>query len=326
MHQSQTQVGKEITSPVAGNEAGTVNTDSSRMISLGSQARGLLKTMRIKQWTKNTFVLAPLVFDGKLFDPFLLGQAVTAFVAFCLASSSVYILNDLVDIDKDRQHPRKQLRPLPSGQLNMRFAGAMAAVFAMVSLGLAIGLDGWVGVIIAAYLLQNIAYTFYLKDVVIIDVMVIALGFVLRVAAGVLVVHVHNFSPWLYVCASLLALFLGFGKRRHEIALLAEDASNHRASLDHYTLPFLDQIIGLVTTSVLIAYTLYTFEAETALAGDSQMLLTVPFVLYGLLRYLYLIHVKKMGGAPDELVMEDKPLFFTIVLWILGVIGVIYIW
>ena len=294
--------------------------------SLRTNLVGLIRTMRPKQWTKNSFVLAPLVFDGKLFQLPLLLQSLVAFVAFCLAASSVYLLNDLVDIEKDCQHPSKRLRPLPSGQLSPRFAGIMAGVLALVSVAIILPLNVWAGVILVAYLLQNVAYSFYLKDLVIIDVMVIALGFLLRVAAGVAVIHVHNFSPWLYVCVSLLALFLGFGKRRHEIALLAQDASNHRTSLDHYTLPFLDQIIGLVTTSVLIAYTLYTFEAETSLAGGSQMLITVPFVFYGIVRYLYLIHVRKMGGAPDELVLEDKPLLGSILLWMLSVVVVIYLW
>lgn len=292
---------------------------------LAANLRGLVKTMRIKQWTKNSFVLAPLIFDGKLFQPDMLVKALLAFLCFCLASSSVYILNDLMDIEKDRQHPNKRLRPLPSGQLNLRFAGVASVVLAVIGIGGASFLNVWAGVIITAYLAQNIGYNLYLKNLVIVDVMTIALGFVLRVAAGVAVVSVQNFSPWLYVCASLLALFLGFGKRRHEMFLLEEDAANHRASLDHYTLPFLDQIIGIVTTSALMAYTFYSFEAETALAGGGKMLLTVPFVFYGILRYLYLIHVRKLGGAPDELLLQDKPFLISILLWVLAVIFVIYV-
>lgn len=295
-------------------------------LSLGQNFRGLLKTMRPKQWTKNAFVLAPLVFDGKLFDPVSLGFAMLAFVCFCIASSSVYILNDLVDIEKDRQHPKKRLRPLPSGRLAPRFAAGMAALFALASIGVMAWINIWAGLTIAIYLAQNFAYSFYLKNVVIIDVMVIALGFVLRVEAGVLAIDVQNFSPWLYVCASLLALFLGFGKRRHEISLLESDAGNHRASLEHYTLPFLDQIIAIVTTSALVAYTFYSFEAKTALAAGGKMLFTVPFVLYGILRYLYLIHVKQLGGAPDELLLQDRPFFIAILLWVVTVVVAIYVW
>jgi 4-hydroxybenzoate polyprenyltransferase len=293
--------------------------------SVQQNLRGLVKAMRIKQWTKNSFVLAPLVFDGRLFEPSLLAMALLATLAFCLASSSVYLLNDLVDIEKDRQHPRKRMRPLPSGQLNPRFAAVMAFVFALISVAGAGLLHGWAAAVVGVYLLQNLAYSFYLKNIVIIDVIMIAVGFVLRVVAGVLVVGVQNFSPWLYVCASLLALFLGFGKRRHEIALLEDDAASHRASLDHYTLPFLDQIITIVMTSTLVAYTFYSFEAKTALAGGGKMLLTVPFVLYGILRYLYLIHVRKLGGAPEDLLLQDLPFISAILLWILSVVLVIYI-
>ncbi len=290
------------------------------------QIWGLIRTMRPIQWTKNAFVLAPLVFDGKLFQLDLALRSGLAFLAFCLASSAVYILNDLVDLEKDRRHPRKRLRPLPSGQLHPWVAKAAALVLAAVSV-LGMGLMDWTtGVVLTVYLLQNIAYSLYLKDLVIVDVLVIALGFLLRVIAGVLVVHVQNFSPWLYVCVTLLALFMGFGKRRHEIALLEDGAGSHRASLDHYNLPFLDQILSMVTTSALIAYVLYTFSAETALASEGQMMLTIPFVLYGILRYLYLIHVRRLGGAPEELVLQDRPLAITILLWILTVVGVIYVW
>ncbi len=281
--------------------------------------------MRIKQWIKNSFVLAPLVFDGKLFEFLLFDRALLAVLCFCLASSSVYLLNDLVDIEKDRQHPRKRLRPLASGQLDPRLAAVTALLFAVLSV-LGMGLmDVWAAAVVALYLVQNLAYSFYLKNLVIIDVMTIAAGFVLRVVAGVLVVDVQNFSPWLYVCVTLVALFMGFGKRRHEIALLEGDAAMHRASLDHYTLPFLDQIIGLVTTSALVSYTLYSFEAETALVQGGKMLFTVPFVFYGILRYLYLIHVKKLGGAPEDLILQDKPFFASIALWVLALIVVIYL-
>lgn len=280
--------------------------------------------MRVSQWTKNVIVYAGLVFDGQLLNAELLWRATLVVFCFCLVSSSVYLMNDLVDIEKDRQHPVKRLRPLPSGQLSPVVAAVMAFVLAVVGLGASLWIDPWVGAVTALYLLQNIAYSFYLKNVVIVDVMVLSLGFLLRVIAGVLVVDVANFSPWLYVCVTLLSLFLGFGKRRHEITLLAGDAANHRASLGQYNLHFLDQLIGLVTTSTLVSYTLYTFEAQTALAGW-RMLLTVPFVFYFIARYLYLIHVRQLGGAPDELLVKDRPLLINSVLWATSVVALIYL-
>lgn len=279
--------------------------------------------MRLNQWTKNVIVYAGLVFDGKLFEPVPLALTTLVALCFCLVSSAVYLMNDLVDIEKDRMHPTKQQRALPSGELSPAVAAVTAFVLAVVGLAGTIWVNPWAGLVTAIYLAQNIAYSFFLKNVVIVDVMVLSVGFLLRVVAGVLVVQVANFSPWLYVCVTLLALFLGFGKRRHELVLLAGDAGNHRASLNHYTLPFLDQLIGLVTTSTLVAYTLYTFEAQTALAGW-RMLLTVPFVFYFVARYLYLIHVRKLGGAPDELLVKDRPLLINSALWALTVVVLIY--
>ncbi len=293
---------------------------------LRSNLIGLVRTMRIKQWTKNAFVLAGVVFDGKLMEPEMVVRALVAFIGFCFASSAVYLFNDLVDMEKDRQHPRKRLRPLPAGQLNPRLAAFASALLAVAAVGGVMALDFWTGVIVLSYLLLNVAYSFQLKHLVIIDVMMIALFFVLRAAAGAVVVDAQNFSPWLYVCATLGALILGFGKRRHEIALLEDDASSHRASLEHYTLPFLDQMIGIVVTSVLVAYTLYSIEAKTALAGEGQMLLTVPFLLYGMFRYLYLVHVKRLGGAPEDLLFKDMPFLGAILLWGFSVVAVIYFW
>ncbi len=286
--------------------------------------RGLLRTMRPRQWTKNSIVYAALVFDGKLFNSMLFWETTLVAVCFCLASSSVYIMNDLADIEKDRLHPRKRSRPLPAGELRPAVAVAAALLLALVALGITFWLDRWVGVVTAGYLIQNILYSFWLKNFVIVDVMVLALGFLLRVVAGALVVQVTNFSPWLYLCVTLLALFLGFGKRRHEITLLQEGAANHRASLEHYNLPLLDQIIGMVTTSTFLAYALYSIEAQTALAQDGRMLLTTPFVFFFIARYLYLIHVRKLGGAPDELLFKDRALLADGLLWALSVVALIY--
>lgn len=286
---------------------------------------GLLRTMRPRQWIKSVIVYAALVFDGKLFMPELFLKTTVIFATFCLISSSVYIINDLVDMEKDRQHPRKRSRPLASGQLEPVVAVGAAGVLAILAIGTAFWLNVWAGVVLIVYLAQNIAYSFWLKNIVIIDVMVLALGFLLRVLAGVVIVEVQNFSPWLYVCVTLLALFLGFGKRRQEIVLLEGDAANHRAILSEYNLPLLDQIIGMVVTATLVAYTFYSFDATTALA-HSKMLLTVPFVFYMLTRYLYLVHVKHLGGAPDELLLEDRPLLINSIFWAISVVLLIYVW
>jgi len=293
--------------------------------SAAALAKALIKTMRPKQWTKNTVVFAPLIFDEKLFQPTLLARTSLAFLLFCLISSTVYIINDLTDIEKDRLHPKKRERPLASGALSPGVAMAAAGLFIMISMPIAFWLDSGFGLILVSYLLLNIAYSFYLKHLVIIDVLVIAAGFVLRVAGGVAVVGVERFSPWLYLVVSLGALFLGFGKRRHELLLLADGADAHRAILAEYTLPFLDQLIALVTSTMVIAYSLYTFSAPN-LPDNHAMMLTIPAVLYGLFRYLYLIHVKKEGGAPDELLLSDKPLLATATIWVLAVIVVLYVW
>ena len=303
---------KPTSRPAAAGRAGILNTGAA-----------LLKTMRPKQWTKNVVVFAPLVFDEKLFAPGLFGRTLLAFALFCLISSTVYIINDLVDIEKDREHPKKRTRPLAAGVLSPTIALAAAAFFILISIPLALWLDGGFALVLFSYLLLNIAYSFYLKNLVIIDVLVIAAGFVLRVAGGVAVVGVERFSPWLYLVVTLGALFLGFGKRRHELLLLEDGADSHRAILAEYTVPFLDQLIGLVTSTMVVAYSLYTFSAPN-LPDNHAMMLTIPFVLYGLFRYLYLIHVKKEGGAPDELLLSDKALLATGVLWGLAVVFIIY--
>lgn len=286
--------------------------------------KGLLKTMRPKQWPKNVFVFAALIFDKKLFEPLWLGRTVAAFLLFCLISSTVYIINDLVDLEKDRAHPVKRKRPLPSGQLSPRFATFAAIVFGIAGIGLSFLLSIWFGVVISIYLLLMLLYSFKLKNMVIIDVMTIAAGFVLRVAGGVVVITVERFSPWLYVCMTLLALFMAVGKRRHELTLLAGDAGNHRAILEEYNVQFLDDMIGLVTSTTVIAYSLYTFSAPN-LPADHTMMLTIPIVLYALFRYLYLVRVKGLGGAPEDLLLKDLPLLGSIVLFGLASVLVLYI-
>jgi len=283
----------------------------------------LLKTMRPKQWTKNVFVFAALVFDRKLFHLDVLLKTVIAFIILCLISGTVYLINDLVDLEKDRRHPVKRKRPLPSGKLPPGVAIAAAVVIPLVALPVAFLLHPAVGIIVLSYLALMVAYSFILKNIVIVDVLTIAAGFVLRVAAGVPIVQVARFSPWMYVCTALLALFLGFGKRRHELTLLKGEANYHRAILSEYNLHLLDEMMAVVTSTTVIAYSLYTFSAE-GLPPNHLMMLTIPFVLYGIFRYLYLIHVKNQGGTPEEILLSDKPLLLDIALWGLAVILILY--
>lgn len=288
-----------------------------------SSLSGLLKTLRPKQWTKNSFIFAALVFDLKLFqgEPFI--RTILGFVLLCLISGTVYLINDLVDIEKDRQHPTKRNRPLASGQLPVHLAVMTAIILPALALPLSFWLDLNFGIIVTGYLLLQIAYSFWLKNVVIVDVLTIAAGFVLRVAGGVVLVAATRFSPWLYVVTVLMALFLGLGKRREELTLLKNQATNARAVLREYNLPFLDQMIAVVTTGTIITYAFYTFSASH-LPANHLMMLTIPFVIYGIFRYLYVIHVQGNGGAPDEVLLTDRPLQISIALFGLTVIAILY--
>ena len=290
--------------------------------------KALLKTMRPKQWFKNVFVFAALVFDRKLDEPVPFLNTVIACVAFCLVSSTVYLINDLIDIEKDRQHPTKRNRPLPSGQLKPRVAIAAAVAIPLVCIPVALVFNTSLGIILTSYLVLMILYSFYLKNLVILDVMIIAAGFVLRVAAGVAVIDVERFSPWLYVCMTLLALFLGVGKRRHELFTLRGNANNHRASLEHYSQGLIDQMSVVVTSGAIMAYSLYTFFAEnlpTTEDGQPLMMLTIPFVLYGIFRYQYMIHVRNEGGTPEEIVLSDVPLMVDLALYGVAVLILMYL-
>ena len=285
---------------------------------------GLLRTLRPRQWIKNGFVFMALLFDQKLFDWNLLARTTLAFILFCMVSSAVYIINDLADIEKDRQHPIKRRRALPSGQLQPWFAVLAAAGIMLVCLPVSFWLDVYFGAIVLTYFVLMLAYSFWLKNVVIVDVMVVAVGFVLRVAAGVVVAEAARFSPWLYVCTIFLALFLAIGRRRHELSLLAEDANSHRKILEEYTIGFLDEMNHVVSTGALIAYSLYTFSA-TNLPGNHAMMLTIPFVIYGLFRYQYLVHVKGEGGAPEMLLYTDRPFLLDLILWGVTVVLIMYV-
>lgn len=288
--------------------------------------KALLKTIRPRQWPKNAVVMAAVVFDRQLSvnDPVPLLRSLAGLVLFCLLSSSIYIINDLMDIEADRAHPVKSQRPIPSGKLPIQIAFTAAAILIVLTFPAAYFLSLGFFIICVIYFLENLAYSRWLKHIPLIDVLMIAFGFVLRVGGGVTIIHVQRFSPWLYVVMTLGALYIGFGKRRAELTLLAESAQAHRRVLNGYNLPLLDQLITIVSTSTILTYSLYTFSAPN-LPSNHLMMLTIPFVLYGVFRYLYLIQIKKAGGAPEELLLVDRPLQATILLWGFSILLIFYI-
>jgi len=284
----------------------------------------ILKSMRPGQWVKNTLIFAPLIFAHRVTDMAALFRVSTTFLLFCLLSGGVYLFNDIFDRYQDREHPLKKDRPIASGALSPAFAatsGALAVVLAVIG---AFAISPHLAGVMVGYLCLNVAYSRVLKNIVIIDVMAIATGFLLRVVAGGAAIPV-SVSFWLLLCTGLLALFLGFGKRRHELVLLEVDASSHRPILREYSPYFLDQMISVVTTSTVVAYALYTISPDVIeKLGTGHLGLTIPFVLYGVFRYLYLIHQKQSGGDPTQAVLTDRPLLFTIVLWGAAVIAILY--
>jgi 4-hydroxybenzoate polyprenyltransferase len=285
----------------------------------------LLKTMRPRQWTKNGVVFAALVFDRQLSLSNLtpLAHSLAVFGLFCLISSSVYIINDLLDVEADRRHPTKRFRPIASGKLPKNLAILAALFLVIITVVIAYVLSSLLAGIILLYFLVMLAYSTRLKHIPLLDVIIIAAGFVLRVGAGVAVIHVQRFSPWLYVVTTLLALYIGFGKRRAELLLLPDQANSYRRVLEGYNLPLLDHLITVVSSSTIMTYSLYTFSAVN-LPENHSMMLTIPFVMYGIFRYLYLIHVKQVGGVPEELLLTDRPLQIDIVLWGLTVLIIFY--
>jgi 4-hydroxybenzoate polyprenyltransferase len=241
-----------------------------------------------------------------------------------MLSSAVYIINDLIDVESDRHHPTKRNRPIASGKLPVNIAIIAAIAIVLITLPLSFLLSIHLAEIALAYFLVNLAYSNWLKHVALIDVMILASGFVLRVGAGVTVIQVQRFSPWLYVVTTLFALFIGFGKRRAELTLLSNEANSHRPVLAGYNLPFLDHLITIVSASTILTYSLYTFSAPN-LPNNDSMMLTIPFVLYGVFRYLYLIHVKQEGGAPEELLLTDRPLQIDVLLFGLATLYIFYL-
>jgi 4-hydroxybenzoate polyprenyltransferase len=287
-----------------------------------STALAVIASMRPKQWTKNVLVFMALIFSlgetWHLSDPEswlpLVGKAAATFALFCMVCGADYLINDVRDRESDQLHPKKRTRPIAVGRLSVRTA--LVAAVVLIALGLAGGfaLEWRVGAVIGGYVAIMLAYSYYLKHVVLLDLMVIASGFVLRAMAGALVIDVP-ISPWLYAVTALGALFLAINKRRAEIVLLKEDANEHRPILEEYTTPLLDQMASIVTASTLVAYGLYTFTAP-ALPTNHSMMLTIPFVLYGIFRYLYLVHARGEGGSPEDVLLKDAPLMVDILLWV----------
>lgn len=289
-----------------------------------SLLRAIIKTMRLKQYPKNGVLFAALVFDRQLLNLVSFERTVAGFVIFCLLSSAVYFINDILDIESDRQHPEKKFRPIASGALPISVAVVVAVILLVIAFPAAWLLSPGFAAICAIYFLMNLAYSKWLKHVPLLDVLIIAAGFVLRVVGGVMLIDVQRFSPWLYIVITLGALYIGFGKRRAELSLLVEKAASHRRVLDGYTLPLLDQLITVVSSTTIVAYSLYTFSAPN-LPDNHAMMLTVPFVIYGIFRYLYLIQVKNCGGAPEEMLFSDRPLQIVILLWGAAVLTIFYL-
>lgn len=285
----------------------------------------ILKSMRPHQWLKNLFIFAPIIFSQNIFNlPFLL-KTIVAFILFCILSGSLYILNDLKDLEEDKLHPSKSKRPIPSGRLKKSTAFLFFIILSVLALILSIALNIYFFIAALIYFLLQVAYSFWLKHVVILDVFVVASGFFIRVVAGGLAIDVH-LSSWLLICTILLSLFMAMSKRRHELVLLEENAGSHRPILKEYNPYLLDQMIAVVTASTLIAYCLYTISEETVSKfGTARLVYTVPFVLYGIFRYLYLVHQRTEGGSPEVLIIKDKPLLVDLFLWILAVMLILYL-
>ncbi len=286
--------------------------------------RSLIKTMRPHQWIKNILIYVPLVFDRKLTHIPSLIRTTSGFILFCLIASVVYIINDIADLEADRNHPEKRNRPIASGNLPISVAIIAALIILVIVFPLAYWLAPSFALVLGCYFLLNLLYSKWFKHIPIIDVFVLASFYVLRVIAGLTLIDVERFSPWLYVVTTLLALYIGLGKRRAELALLEKDANQHRRVLEGYTIPLLDQYITIVSAMTIIAYSLYTFSAPN-LPENHAMMLTVPFAIYGVFRYLYLIQIKKRGGAPEEILLSDRPLQITVILWGFTVMVIFYI-
>jgi 4-hydroxybenzoate polyprenyltransferase len=322
-----------------GLHSSTTNEANSKVakLGMGGRLRAIIQSMRPRQWTKNLALFVGLVFAQQLFNLTSFERAFVAFVVFCLASSCVYIFNDLLDLEPDRQHPAKSKRPLASGDFPISWAIVTLCVLLLACAGLTVlifripvqqtdifaslgGANVLFALTVFSYLVLMALYSLRLKHIVLLDVFIIAGGFVLRILAGAVVIPVM-ISPWLYLVTILLALFLALSKRRHELVLLQGEASNHRQILKEYSLPLLDQLITIVMAATIMAYSLYTFQGET---GNHRLMITIPLVLYGMFRYLYLMHMRMEGGSPEEVLLRDRHMLGTVVLCTVLVIVVLY--
>jgi len=284
----------------------------------------VLRALRPKQWTKNLLVFAALIFAKRLGDPHSTSAAIITFVAFCMLSSSIYLVNDVRDVEEDQRHPTKRHRPIAAGLVSASFALVTAVLLAAIGIGGSFFVGQPTAIVAACYLALTLAYTVWLKHIVIIDVLTVALGYVLRAVAGAAAIQVE-ISPWLLICTILLALFLVLCKRRQELVMLQESAAEHRPSLGEYSSYLLDQMIGVVTASTFMSYCLYTISERTVQElGTKKLVYTVPFVMYGIFRYLYLVHQKNQGGAPDRVLLTDTPLLLNVVLYVAAVVLILY--
>jgi 4-hydroxybenzoate polyprenyltransferase len=286
--------------------------------------RALASAMRPHQWVKNLVLFGGLIFSKSLLNPGLFVSSLQACLLFCFASSAVYLLNDLRDIEKDRQHPKKRNRPLAAGQLSPQLAVAAMCGLALIAVcgGFQLGIT--FGALVSIYMIQNVAYTFWLKQQPILDVMCIASGFVLRAVAGAIVIGTVP-SPWMVLCTMTLAIFVGFGKRRHELVSLNEDATSHHDCLAGYSQQFLDLMMAISAASAIVCYALYTVASETVARFDTRLLvLTTPFVIYGVFRYLYLVHLRTEGGDPSRLLVSDRPILINGILWAAAICFIVY--
>jgi 4-hydroxybenzoate polyprenyltransferase len=280
--------------------------------------RAVGRQLRTRQWTKNLVLFAGVVFSHHFSEPGELARAAQGFIAFCLLASSVYTLNDLQDIERDRVHPKKKLRPIPSGRLSTPTAWVLVVVLLLLGTAISVPLGTGFLVVAGLYYGLNLAYSLWLKRVVLVDVMLIALGFVLRAVAGVEALHQkEEISPWLLICTLFLALFLAVCKRRQERVLLADQAEDHRRTLSEYPPELVDQLIPVVTATTVIAYAIYTVnQATVEKFGTDGLVYTVPFVVYGVFRYLYLVYRRQRGGSPSEVLLTDAPTLINVLLWI----------
>ena len=280
----------------------------------------LLLQLRPHQWTKNLLVFAALLFSLHKVSIHLLGKSLIAFFLFCMVSGCVYIINDFADIKNDRNHPEKRYRPMASGALNPFLGLAFGCGLLIASLFSAFHFDLWFGSVLLFYFLINVAYSFTLKHVVILDVMIISAGFVLRAIGGSLMIGTP-FTPWFLLCTMLLSLFLAISKRRHELYLLQEEKGSHRKVLENYSIELLNQLNTIVTSATIISYSLFTFTSGRTI----QLMWTIPFVIFGIFRYLYLIMMGNKGGTPEKVLVEDKPILITVLLYVIAVASIILI-